>query len=106
VDVRPVILVTPTAALPHTALDPTIFTTFVDASAMPDSCSVHGSDRVHRVDLTWAPEIWKDPIANAYVASWLQQRWKPLLAAPAVAVPRSKVRKPAPDALTENVAPT
>jgi hypothetical protein len=96
---------TPAAPLPHAELDSTIFTTFVDARAIPNNCSEHGSDSVHHVDFTSAPEIWKDPISNAYVASWPQQRWKLLLAAPDVAVPKSKRRKSTPDALTANVAP-
>jgi hypothetical protein len=104
-DASPAKVLTGAAPLPQEAPTSITCTALVDARPTPDNCSVHGSDSVHPVDATSAPEIWKDPISNAYVASWPQQRRKLPLAVPDVAVPKSKRRKSTPDAPTLNVAP-
>jgi hypothetical protein len=51
------------------------------------------------------PEIWKLPMRKLLLLSWLQQSWKPLVATPAVAVPRSKTSNGVTPTATANDTP-
>jgi hypothetical protein len=82
-------VLTPAAPLPHASLDAKIRTTFVDANPTPVSCSEQASDNVHEVAPVSGPEIWKDPTRKLWLLSEAQHNWKPELASPVVAMPRS-----------------
>jgi hypothetical protein len=97
---------TPVELLPHASIDAKIRTTFVDASPTPASCSEQASDSVHAVAPTSGPETWKIPTRKLGLLSCAKHSWKPALASPVVAVPRSNSRYSLPDATTENEAPT
>jgi hypothetical protein len=97
---------TPAAPLPQESLDAKIRTTFVAAKPTPVNCSEQASDSVHDVAPVSGPETWNDPTRKLWLLSCAKQSWKPALATPVVAVPRSNSLYSAPDAATENEAPT
>jgi hypothetical protein len=90
---------------PQASLDARIRTTFVDERLKPDICSTHASVNVHPVADVTAPVNWKAPTRKPALASFPQQIWNAALAAPAVAVPKSRTRYPTPEAATAKEMP-
>jgi hypothetical protein len=60
---------------------------------------------VHDVAPVRGPETWNTPTRKLWLFSDAQHNWKPALATPVVAVPRSKSVLSFPDTTTENEAP-